>query len=243
MPETATIYLLSLPDCVWSEPVDSSPLGGGGNVERLVDKLRSVLLSLPKTEITKQSGFLRIRVVSLDIQNYGKFIKAVGECVRELATTNQTRVAPRRKSKHFSFDVRWILRQPDVLHDSPTSCLDKDETQHGNNLDTVQGDQDGRQTATGCPTLEEAIDPDFFKLLCDPTRVRILIVLIRADDALPVGEIAERSKASPQNTSIHLGKLKSGGLVAAARDGNNILYSITHLFADTIRDLNAALTK
>lgn len=64
-----------------------------------------------------------------------------------------------------------------------------------------------------------------FALLSDPTRLRILHTVMQEGE-LPVHEIARLAKASRFNTSAHLNRLATGGLVARRRDGSTVFYRI-----------------
>ena len=63
-----------------------------------------------------------------------------------------------------------------------------------------------------------------FKALADPTR-RAILALLRDGDRT-AGEIAEQFPIAWASVSHHLGTLKDAGLVLAAREGNNIRYSL-----------------
>lgn len=62
-----------------------------------------------------------------------------------------------------------------------------------------------------------------FKLLADPTRVKILWVLQEGERS--VGELAEQIGAGPTLVSQHLAKLRLAGLVATRREANFVHYS------------------
>lgn len=64
-----------------------------------------------------------------------------------------------------------------------------------------------------------------FRLLSDPSRLRLLNVL---DDEgeLAVGELADRADVGLSNTSKHLHQLERQGLVARRRRGTTVLYRI-----------------
>ena len=64
-----------------------------------------------------------------------------------------------------------------------------------------------------------------FRLLADPTRLRLLNEL-DASDEIAVGELAERAGAGLSNTSKHLHQLERAGLVARRRVGTTILYHV-----------------
>ena len=75
-----------------------------------------------------------------------------------------------------------------------------------------------------------------FKALSDPTRREILRLLGAGDRT--AGEIVERFEISQPAISRHLAVLRQAGLVAARRQGQNIVYSLdTTVFQDVVRTL------
>lgn len=64
-----------------------------------------------------------------------------------------------------------------------------------------------------------------FALLGDPTRLRILHVVMETGER-SVGAIAHASGTSRFNASAHLNRLAGAGLVSRRRDGNSVLYRI-----------------
>ena len=64
---------------------------------------------------------------------------------------------------------------------------------------------------------------DLFRLMGDPTRLRIILVCL--DEAISVGEIAERLSLSPSLVSHHLRLLKAARILRAERRGKQIFYS------------------
>ena len=63
-----------------------------------------------------------------------------------------------------------------------------------------------------------------FRLLADPSRLRILRLLEREE--LSVAELQEILACGQSNLSTHLAQLKSAGLVEDRRNGKNILYRL-----------------
>ncbi|MGH2913534.1 MAG: metalloregulator ArsR/SmtB family transcription factor [Solirubrobacteraceae bacterium] len=63
-----------------------------------------------------------------------------------------------------------------------------------------------------------------YRALGDPTRREILRLL--RDGDLPAGELAGRFEISWPSVSRHLRVLETAGLVASARRGGNIIYSL-----------------
>lgn len=75
-----------------------------------------------------------------------------------------------------------------------------------------------------------------FRLLSDPTRLRLLNEL-DAHDELAVGELAERADVGLSNTSKHLHQLEREGIVAKRRQGTTILYRIADPSIEQLCDL------
>ncbi len=65
---------------------------------------------------------------------------------------------------------------------------------------------------------------DFFRVLGDPTRVKILLQLF--DREFCVGELASRLNMTDSAVSHQLQILKSGRLVKKRRDGKMMIYAI-----------------
>jgi len=64
-----------------------------------------------------------------------------------------------------------------------------------------------------------------FALLGDPTRLRILRVLMERSEA-PVHEVAALAGTSRFNASAHLGRLALCGLVARRREASTVYYRV-----------------
>lgn len=64
---------------------------------------------------------------------------------------------------------------------------------------------------------------DTFRLLADPTRVKILWSLLQGESS--VGALAELVDASPTAVSQHLSKLRLAGLVRSRREGTFVHYT------------------
>jgi ArsR family transcriptional regulator, arsenate/arsenite/antimonite-responsive transcriptional repressor len=73
------------------------------------------------------------------------------------------------------------------------------------------------------PVLERVADR--FKLLGDPTRLR-LVNELHAEDELSVGDLVERVGMSYGAVSKQLALLRSHGLLTRRREGNRIYYRI-----------------
>lgn len=81
-------------------------------------------------------------------------------------------------------------------------------------------------TDTADPTAanDDRVAPlaDLFRLLGDPTRLRIVLACV--DEQRPVGEIAESLGLSPSLVSHHLRLLRGARIVRAARQGKQVFY-------------------
>lgn len=68
-----------------------------------------------------------------------------------------------------------------------------------------------------------------FAALSQETRLQILRVLvIKGEEGLPAGALAERVEVSASNMSFHLKEMEAAGLVSARREGRSIYYAADH---------------
>ena len=77
---------------------------------------------------------------------------------------------------------------------------------------------------TDRPREQIELAAEWFRLLGDPTRLRILHLLERGRQS--VGDIVAALRTSQPNASKHLQALRQAGLVRRERSGNFIYYSI-----------------
>ena len=84
------------------------------------------------------------------------------------------------------------------------------------------------------PPSAEYVDMavELFRMLSDPTRVRLLWALL--DGERPVNELAEAVEKAPAGVSQHLAKLRMARLVRTRRQANQIFYRLDN---DHIRQL------
>ena len=81
-------------------------------------------------------------------------------------------------------------------------------------------------------TFDPTLLARFFRALGDPTRLRLLTLLLERDQT--VSELVEALSAPQGRVSTHLGCLRWCGFVTARREGRQMLYTI----ADArVRDL------
>ena len=86
--------------------------------------------------------------------------------------------------------------------------------------------------------LDVAVDlAEMFRLLGDPTRVRILFALLEAAE-LCVCDIAEVVETTDTKVSQALRLLRSAGVVRNRRDGRNIFYRLDDRHVRMLLDLS-----
>src|SRR5690625_6814858 len=70
-------------------------------------------------------------------------------------------------------------------------------------------------------------------LLSDPTRIRIVLALRKADE-LPVNALAEIVGKKPSGVSQHLARLRMARMVTTRQEGTSVLYRLTDEHAVTL---------
>lgn len=73
---------------------------------------------------------------------------------------------------------------------------------------------------------------EMFKLLADPTRLRIIWALLHGEHS--VNELADHVGAKPTAVSQHLARLRLSRLVRTRRDGNHIFYAVENDHIETL---------
>src|SRR5712691_3661904 len=83
------------------------------------------------------------------------------------------------------------------------------------------------ETASRLTLSDAELHARFFRVLSDPTRIRLLHLLIDAPDAgRTVSELVAAVNAPQSRVSTHLGCLRWCGLVQASREGKQVYYRI-----------------
>ncbi|MGQ0775136.1 MAG: ArsR/SmtB family transcription factor [Pseudonocardiales bacterium] len=73
------------------------------------------------------------------------------------------------------------------------------------------------------PEEQVYLAAESFRLLADPTRIKILWALLQGESS--VACLAELVRAAPTAVSQHLAKLRLAGLVRGRREGTFVFYS------------------
>ena len=93
-----------------------------------------------------------------------------------------------------------------------------------------------------CPALDGLLDHRFFKALCDPNRIGLLIRLAECRKPCTVSEMAECCPVDISVVSRHLAILREAGILAARKQGKEVLYSVRSTeLVSTLRELADAI--
>ncbi|MBI5863904.1 MAG: winged helix-turn-helix transcriptional regulator [Planctomycetes bacterium] len=99
-----------------------------------------------------------------------------------------------------------------------------------------------RQSGECGRTLEELLDPNVFRALGDPTRVRILAALMRQSGPCCVTRAADCCPVDLSVVSRHLSALQDAGIVQAEKRGREVQYTLrTTSLSGLLRELAAAI--
>ncbi len=93
------------------------------------------------------------------------------------------------------------------------------------------------RTDAGGPDMGTLIEPRFFKALCDPNRVAILVRLAQCGRPCTVTEV---SACCPVNISVvsrHLAQLRDAGILDAQKRGKEVYYRVR--YTDVVGTLRA----
>jgi ArsR family transcriptional regulator len=93
-----------------------------------------------------------------------------------------------------------------------------------------------------CAPIDDLLDPELFKGLCDPTRLKLLGCLAKCGRACSVSEVAECCSVDFSVVSRHLSLLERSGIVESTKDGRTVFYAVKYAhLAETLRALASAL--
>lgn len=93
-----------------------------------------------------------------------------------------------------------------------------------------------------CRPVEQALQPEFFRALCDPARVEILCRLARCCQPQNVSQIASCCPTDISVVSRHLAMLRQAGILEAQKSGKQVHYSVRYSeLAATLRQMADAI--
>jgi ArsR family transcriptional regulator len=99
-----------------------------------------------------------------------------------------------------------------------------------------------KQAAACCAPVDELLDPELFKALCDPTRLKLLACLAKCGRACSVTEVAECCSVDFSVVSRHLSMLEKAGVLEAAKEGRTVFYKVRYNeICKTLRSLASAI--
>jgi ArsR family transcriptional regulator len=85
-----------------------------------------------------------------------------------------------------------------------------------------------KQAAACCRPVDDLLDPELFKALCDPTRAKLLSCLIKCGRPCSVSEVAECCSVDFSVVSRHLAMLDRAGVLAATKEGRTVFYAVQY---------------
>jgi ArsR family transcriptional regulator len=83
-----------------------------------------------------------------------------------------------------------------------------------------------KQAAACCRPIDDLLDAELFKGLCDPTRLKLLACLAKCGRACSVGEIGKCCEVDISVVSRHLAQLHRAGVLESAKRGRTVFYSV-----------------
>ena len=99
-----------------------------------------------------------------------------------------------------------------------------------------------KQARRCCGPVDKLLDPELFKSLCDPTRLKLLACLAKCGRACSVTEVAECCSVDFSVVSRHLATLEKAGVLEAAKEGRTVFYTVRYRpLADRLHALADAI--
>jgi DNA-binding transcriptional ArsR family regulator len=85
----------------------------------------------------------------------------------------------------------------------------------------------GRQLRSGSSgAVAKTLDPKFFKALCDPNRISLLLRLAGCGRACTVSELNSCCPIDLSVVSRHLGVLRDAGIIESEKRGKQVYYTV-----------------
>lgn len=83
-----------------------------------------------------------------------------------------------------------------------------------------------RLAAACARPIDHMLDPELFKALCDPTRLKLLACLAKCGRPCSVGEVAGCCAADLSVVSRHLSMLNRAGILKAEKKSRMVFYRV-----------------
>ena len=84
------------------------------------------------------------------------------------------------------------------------------------------------EAAGCCRPVDELLDAELFKSLCDPTRLRLLSCLAKCGRACTVTEVTVCCAVDFSVVSRHLAMLERAGVLSSTKEGRAVLYAVRY---------------
>src|SRR5687767_7655991 len=99
-----------------------------------------------------------------------------------------------------------------------------------------------KQAAKCCGPVDELLDPELFKSLCDATRLKLLACLAKCGRPCSVSEVGECCSIDLSVVSRHLALLEKAGVLQSVKEGRTVYYAVRYLqLSQTLRALADAI--
>lgn len=99
-----------------------------------------------------------------------------------------------------------------------------------------------KQAAKCCAPVDQLLDPELFRSLCDPTRLKLLACLAKCGRACSVSEVAECCSVDLSVISRHLALLEQAGVLESTKVGRTVFYTVRYQqLSETLHALASAI--
>jgi DNA-binding transcriptional ArsR family regulator len=99
-----------------------------------------------------------------------------------------------------------------------------------------------KQAAKCCAPVDDLLDPELFKALCDATRLKLVACLAKCGRPCSVTEVAECCSVDLSVISRHLAMLEKAGVLESAKQGRTVFYSVRYeQLSESLRALADAI--
>ena len=85
-----------------------------------------------------------------------------------------------------------------------------------------------KQASRTRSSLDKALDPELFKALSDPTRIKLLACLAKCGRGCSVTEVAECCSVDFSVVSRHLALLADANVLEARKEGRTVYYTVRY---------------
>lgn len=99
-----------------------------------------------------------------------------------------------------------------------------------------------KQAARCCGAIDDLLDPELFKALCDPTRAKLISCLAKCGRSCSVSEVAECCSVDLSVVSRHLALMARAGVLEYVKEGRTVNYRVQFSeLVHALRELASAI--